>query len=115
MKDHNHLGSIANNNENQWVTLAIDCEKKVVGYGNRFHANAPMSLRKHLDWWLFEHLGVKFKWADIPVVKQNDPPFVQNSCVFWASTLVRSGALPASQTYCSIYGGGANQDVFANN
>jgi hypothetical protein len=73
MKDRNRLGSIANNNENHWVTLGIDCEKKVVGYGDGFRANAPTSLRKHLDWWLFEHLSVKFKWVDIPVVKQNDP------------------------------------------
>ncbi|KAF8135951.1 hypothetical protein K438DRAFT_1997082 [Mycena galopus ATCC 62051] len=56
-----------------WVTLTIDCEKKIIGYGNRFRTNAPASLRKHLDWWLFEHLGVDFEWTTIPMAKQNDP------------------------------------------
>ncbi|KAF7372168.1 ULP-PROTEASE domain-containing protein [Mycena venus] len=46
-KDRNHFGSIANQNENHWVALAIDCEKK--------------------------HLGMEFKWTGIPVAKQTDP------------------------------------------
>ncbi|KAJ7150102.1 hypothetical protein C8R43DRAFT_887447, partial [Mycena crocata] len=71
-KERNRLGTIANENENHWVVLAIDCEKKLVGYGNGFGTSVPASLRKHLDWWLFEHLGVQFKWKDIPVAKQID-------------------------------------------
>jgi hypothetical protein len=73
MKDRNHLGSIANKSEEHWVALGIDCEKKVIGYGDGFRTKPSASLRKHLDWWLFEHLGTEFKWTDIPVVKQNDP------------------------------------------
>ncbi|KAK7059424.1 hypothetical protein R3P38DRAFT_2758863 [Favolaschia claudopus] len=46
------------------------CDK---GSRNGFLTKAPASLRKSLNWWLFEHLGVKFKWVDLPVVKQNDP------------------------------------------
>ncbi|KAJ7176100.1 hypothetical protein C8R43DRAFT_857866, partial [Mycena crocata] len=72
-KDRNRLGTIANEHENHWVALVIDCEKKLVGYGNGFGTSVPASLRKHLDWWLFEHLGLQFKWKDIPVVKQTDP------------------------------------------
>ncbi|KAJ7917809.1 hypothetical protein B0H13DRAFT_2440292 [Mycena leptocephala] len=47
-KNRTRLGTIANKNENHWVTLAIDSEKKV-------------------------HLALVFKWTDIPVAKQNDP------------------------------------------
>ncbi|KAF8133473.1 hypothetical protein K438DRAFT_1451162, partial [Mycena galopus ATCC 62051] len=72
-KARNRLGTIANENENHWVALTIDCEKHLIGYGNGFGNRASPSLRKHLKWWLFEHLGVEFKWKDIPVVKQTDP------------------------------------------
>ncbi|KAJ7083057.1 hypothetical protein B0H15DRAFT_785202 [Mycena belliarum] len=67
------FGSIANENEDHWTALAIDADKCTVGYGNGFHTDVPDDLREHLDWWLFEHLGVEFKWVDIPVVRQLDP------------------------------------------
>ncbi|KAK6968926.1 hypothetical protein R3P38DRAFT_3508514, partial [Favolaschia claudopus] len=66
------LGTILYQNENHWVALTIDCEKKVVGYGDGFGKKVSAAHRRHLDWWLNEHLGVQFKWVDIPVVKQND-------------------------------------------
>ncbi|KAJ7037117.1 hypothetical protein C8F04DRAFT_953189, partial [Mycena alexandri] len=72
-KDRTRLGTITNKDENHWVTLGIDCEKEHVGYGDGFRGKPSPTLRKHLDWWLFEHLGAKFKWVDIPVAKQNDP------------------------------------------
>ncbi|KAJ7897754.1 hypothetical protein B0H13DRAFT_1623428, partial [Mycena leptocephala] len=72
-KDRDRLGSIANIYDNHWVALTIDCGKKVIGYGDGFRGKVPPSLHKHLDWWLFEHLGVEFKWTDIPIPKQTDP------------------------------------------
>ncbi|KAK7047057.1 hypothetical protein R3P38DRAFT_3423853 [Favolaschia claudopus] len=66
------LGTIVNQNENHWVALTVDCEKKMVGYGDGFGGKVPAGLRRHLDWWLYEHLGAKFKWIDVPVAKQND-------------------------------------------
>ncbi|KAJ7042719.1 hypothetical protein C8F04DRAFT_922859, partial [Mycena alexandri] len=72
-KDRTCLGTMANKNENHWVALAIDSEKESVSYGDGFRGTPSPLLRKHLDWWLFEHLGVAFKWGDIPVTKQNDP------------------------------------------
>ncbi|KAF8155130.1 hypothetical protein K438DRAFT_1622113 [Mycena galopus ATCC 62051] len=72
-KDRNRLGTIANQNDNHWVALTIDCEKKIVGYGDGFGKDAPTSLQRHLNWWLGEHLGAEFKWTSIPVAKQNDP------------------------------------------
>ncbi|KAJ7618329.1 hypothetical protein DFH06DRAFT_949667, partial [Mycena polygramma] len=71
-KHRNRLGTIPNENEDHWIALAIDCEKQLVGYGNGFGTSTPASLRQHLDWWLFEHLGVQFKWKDLPVAKQTD-------------------------------------------
>ncbi|KAJ7861923.1 hypothetical protein B0H13DRAFT_1538861, partial [Mycena leptocephala] len=73
MKDRKRLGSIANKNEDHWVALGIDCERKAIGYGDGFRTKLSASLRKHLDWWLIEHLSAEFKWTDIPVVKQSDP------------------------------------------
>ncbi|KAJ7250237.1 hypothetical protein C8J57DRAFT_1521254 [Mycena rebaudengoi] len=56
-----------------WVALGINFEKSLIGYGNRFRTAVPVSLKKHLIWWLFKHLGLEFKWTDIPVPKQTDP------------------------------------------
>jgi hypothetical protein len=70
MKDRTCLGTIANKDENHWVALSIDCEKQVIGYG--FRGKPLLSLCKHLNWWLFKHLGVVFQWTGIPVAKQND-------------------------------------------
>jgi hypothetical protein len=72
-KDRDRLGSIANINDNHWVALTIDCKENIIGYGDGFRGPAPASLRTHLNWWLFEHLGTKFKWKDISVPKQTDP------------------------------------------
>ncbi|KAJ7744391.1 hypothetical protein B0H16DRAFT_1322159, partial [Mycena metata] len=72
-KDRLRVGTIGNKNENHWITLTIDGEKKAVGYGDGFRGKPSQSLREHLNWWLFEHLGVPFKWSDIPVAKQDDP------------------------------------------
>jgi hypothetical protein len=52
---------IVNKDENQWVGLAIDCEEETVGYSDRLRGKVLGDLRRHLDWWLFEHLGVKFR------------------------------------------------------
>jgi hypothetical protein len=60
-----------NKDENHWVGLAINCEE-TVGYGGGFRGKVPGDLRWHLDWWLFEHLGVKFRWTDLPIPPQND-------------------------------------------
>lgn len=75
MKDRTRLGtaSISNKDENHWVALGIDCEEKSVGYGDGFRGKPSATLRKHVNWWLFEHLGMDFKWKDMPVTKQNDP------------------------------------------
>ncbi|KAJ7934877.1 hypothetical protein B0H13DRAFT_1557879, partial [Mycena leptocephala] len=59
-KDRTRLGTIANKDENHWVAFGIDCEKQVIGYGDGFRGKPSSSLRKHLNWWLFEHLGVAF-------------------------------------------------------
>ncbi|KAF8168798.1 hypothetical protein K438DRAFT_1615979, partial [Mycena galopus ATCC 62051] len=72
-KGRDQLGLIANINDNHWVTLTIDCKRKVVDYGDGFRRKVPTRLRNHLDWWLFEHLGIQFKWMDIPTPKQIDP------------------------------------------
>ncbi|KAJ7094036.1 hypothetical protein B0H15DRAFT_776460, partial [Mycena belliarum] len=72
-KDRTRSGTISNENENHWITLVIDAEKQIVGYGNGFRTQVPADLRKHLDWWLNEHLATKFKWVDIPVAQQTDP------------------------------------------
>jgi hypothetical protein len=72
-KNRIRLGTIANKTEDHWVTLAINVERQLVGYGDGFRGKVSSSLRQHLDWWLFEHLGLAFKWTDIPVAKQNDP------------------------------------------
>ncbi|KAJ6468788.1 hypothetical protein C8R45DRAFT_783386, partial [Mycena sanguinolenta] len=72
-KTRNRLATIVNLYDNHWIVLAIDFETKTISYGDGFHAHAPPSLRKSLDWWLFEHLGDEFKWINIPVVAQNDP------------------------------------------
>lgn len=71
-KQRTRLGTIPNKNENHWVALTIDCKKEQVGYGDGFRGKPSKGLRKHLDWWLFEHLALEFKWVDIPVAKQND-------------------------------------------
>ncbi|KAJ7810585.1 hypothetical protein B0H14DRAFT_2607180 [Mycena olivaceomarginata] len=71
-KDPTRLGTIANKNENHWVALAIDCEKESVGYGDGFGDKPSKLLRKHVDWWIREHLGTTFTWGDLPVAKQND-------------------------------------------
>ncbi|KAJ7236695.1 hypothetical protein C8J57DRAFT_1529990 [Mycena rebaudengoi] len=60
-KNRSHLGSIANKNEDHWFTLTIDCEKEAIGYGDGFRGTPSAGLRKALDWWIFEHLGVVFK------------------------------------------------------
>ncbi|KAJ7240084.1 hypothetical protein C8J57DRAFT_1527817 [Mycena rebaudengoi] len=60
-KNRSHLGSIANKNEDHWFTLTIDCEKEALGYGDGFRGTPSAGLRKALDWWIFEHLGVVFK------------------------------------------------------
>ncbi|KAJ7307002.1 hypothetical protein DFH08DRAFT_720203, partial [Mycena albidolilacea] len=72
-KDRTRLGTIANKNESHWVTLTIDCDKKAVGYGDGFRAKPSSTLREHVNWWLSEHLGMDFKWSDIPVATQKDP------------------------------------------
>ncbi|KAJ7752973.1 hypothetical protein B0H16DRAFT_1418844 [Mycena metata] len=72
-KDRTRLGTITNKNENHWVALAIDCEKESVGYGDGFGDDPSRLLRKHVDWWIREHLGTTFTWGDLPVAKQNDP------------------------------------------
>ncbi|KAJ7746211.1 hypothetical protein B0H14DRAFT_2985652, partial [Mycena olivaceomarginata] len=46
-KDRRRLGTIVNKDENHWVGLAIDCEEET-------------------------HLGVKFRWMDLPIPSQND-------------------------------------------
>jgi hypothetical protein len=60
-KNRSHLGSIANKNKDHWFTLTIDCEKEAIGYGDGFRGTPSAGLRKALDWWIFEHLGVVFK------------------------------------------------------
>jgi hypothetical protein len=72
-KEHQRLGGIVNVHDNHWIALTIDCKNNIVGYGDGFHQKAPATLCVHVDWWLFQHLGVKFKWKDIPVAKQIDP------------------------------------------
>ncbi|KAJ6525402.1 hypothetical protein B0H19DRAFT_903606, partial [Mycena capillaripes] len=71
-KDRKRLGTIGNIADNHWITLIVDCEKGIIGYGDGFGSKAPASLRKHLDWWLFEHLATEYRWTDIPVPKQLD-------------------------------------------
>ncbi|KAK7005550.1 hypothetical protein R3P38DRAFT_2933871 [Favolaschia claudopus] len=66
------LGTIANPSENHWVALTVDGEKGMVGYGDGFGKKVPDILRQHVDWWLFEHLGVTFKWKNLPTTKQTD-------------------------------------------
>jgi hypothetical protein len=73
MKEHQRLGGIVNVHDNHWIALTIDCKNNIVGYGDGFRQKAPANLCAHVDWWLFQHLGVKFKWKDIPVAKQIDP------------------------------------------
>ncbi|KAJ7183937.1 hypothetical protein C8R46DRAFT_827156, partial [Mycena filopes] len=72
-KHRTRLGTIPNKNENHWVALTIDCRTQQVGYGDGFRGTPSKALQKHLDWWLFEHLALEFKWVNIPVAKQNDP------------------------------------------
>ncbi|KAJ7155296.1 hypothetical protein C8R46DRAFT_841387, partial [Mycena filopes] len=72
-KQRIRLGTIGNKNENHWVALGIDAEAGVVGYGDGFRGKPSPSLERHVDWWLYEHLGRALKWKDIPVAKQHDP------------------------------------------
>jgi hypothetical protein len=72
MKDRRRMGTIANKDDEHWVGLAIDCEKETVAYGDGFGAKVPQELRRHVDWWLVEHLGVEFRWKNLPIPKQKD-------------------------------------------
>ncbi|KAK6974495.1 hypothetical protein R3P38DRAFT_3378568 [Favolaschia claudopus] len=71
-KQRQRLGTIANVNGNHWVALTIDWEEKTIGYGDGFLAQVPKDLRKHLDWWIFEHVGEEFRWTNMPTPKQTD-------------------------------------------
>ncbi|KAJ7369145.1 hypothetical protein DFH08DRAFT_645589, partial [Mycena albidolilacea] len=72
MRDRDRLGAIVNIHNNHWVALTIDCTKNIVGYGDGFRGKPPSTLHTHLDWWLFQHLGVEFTWKDIPAAKQHN-------------------------------------------
>ncbi|KAJ6590197.1 hypothetical protein B0H10DRAFT_1831077 [Mycena sp. CBHHK59/15] len=72
-KNRDRLGWIGNINEDHWVALAIDSRNEVIGYGDGFQGKVPPHLRKHLNWWIFEHLGVEFTWKNIPIPNQTDP------------------------------------------
>jgi hypothetical protein len=72
MKERRRLGTIVNKDEAHWVGLTIDCEKETVGYGDGFGRKVAAELQRHVDWWLVEHLGVKFRWIDLPIPMQTD-------------------------------------------
>ncbi|KAJ7843603.1 hypothetical protein B0H14DRAFT_3688863 [Mycena olivaceomarginata] len=64
MGKRTRMGGIANISDNHWIALAIDTEAETIGYGD--------GLRSHIDWWIHQHLGLQFKWTDLPIPKQID-------------------------------------------
>ncbi|KAJ7310787.1 hypothetical protein DFH08DRAFT_756992, partial [Mycena albidolilacea] len=72
MGTRRRLGTVANKDDEHWVALAIDSETKTVAYGDGFRKRVPKDLRRHIDWWLFEHLAIEFRWTDLPIPEQHD-------------------------------------------
>ncbi|KAJ7911183.1 hypothetical protein B0H13DRAFT_1614866, partial [Mycena leptocephala] len=66
------VGGIANISDNHWIALAIDTEAESIGYGDGFRDAVPSRLRSHVYWWIHQHIGLQFKWMDLPIPKQID-------------------------------------------
>ncbi|KAK6971834.1 hypothetical protein R3P38DRAFT_2813484 [Favolaschia claudopus] len=88
-KQRLRLGTIVNEDENHWTALTIDCEAKLVGYGNGFLTKAPASLRRHLDWWLYEHPGPNSSGSTYLWRSRMIHAHVESSTSHWRTGLIR--------------------------
>ncbi|KAJ6543745.1 hypothetical protein DFH09DRAFT_1390325, partial [Mycena vulgaris] len=100
MGKRTRVGGIANIGNNHWIALAIDTEAEIIGYGDGFRNAVPSRLRSHVDWWIHQHLGLQFKWTDLPISKQIDAHscgvLAYSSLAHWADA--KHFPLPKSTT-----------------
>ncbi|KAF5347663.1 hypothetical protein D9758_014853 [Tetrapyrgos nigripes] len=66
------LGTLANVNDNHWVTIVIDTEQAMIFHGDSMGHDINDTLGSALRWWTYQHFGVNFRVEEMMIERQAD-------------------------------------------
>ncbi|KAF5323141.1 hypothetical protein D9758_018984 [Tetrapyrgos nigripes] len=66
------LGTLANVNDNHWVTIVIDTEQAMIFHGDSMGHDINDTLGSALRWWTYQHFGVNFRVEEMMIERQTD-------------------------------------------
>lgn len=66
------LATIVNQNNNHWVALIIDYQKKLTLYGDPMESPISSNIQQVVDWWTGYHAHCSFMYCTLRVSSQSD-------------------------------------------
>ncbi|KAF8999047.1 hypothetical protein BDZ89DRAFT_969594 [Hymenopellis radicata] len=80
-----------NKTGNHWTTVLINCQSRMIGYGDAYHLGPPAEMVQIVEKWLSYHVDEAYSWEDLPCITQSD----SFSCGIWAVRIAGTQFCPS--------------------